>query len=137
MASPPICARTAATSPTPATANPAAPCRKRGRPLNFEMAVTPEMEAIALAHLPHAACLVPERREEVTTEGGLDVARGHNHIAPVVNRLVAAGIRVSAFIDADLTQVAAAKAVGAQVVELHTGAYCQAVRERRPQAAVL
>ncbi len=108
--------------------------RKRGRPLNLEMAVTPEMEAIALAHLPHAACLVPERREEVTTEGGLDVARGHNHIAPVVGRLAAAGIRVSCFIDADLTQVAAAHAAGAAVVEFHTGAYCEAVRERSPEA---
>jgi len=103
-------------------------CRRRGRPLNFECAVTPEMEAIALSHLPHAACLVPERREEVTTEGGLNVARGHNEIAPVVRRMVEAGIRVSAFIDADLAQVAASKSVGAQVVELHAGAYCEAVR---------
>ncbi|MBI1197504.1 MAG: pyridoxine 5'-phosphate synthase [Phenylobacterium sp.] len=109
-------------------------CRRRGRPLNFECAVTPEMEAIALAHRPHAACLVPERREEVTTEGGLDVVKGHNGIAPVVRRLVDAGIRVSCFVDPDLAQVTAAKSVGAQVVELHTGAYCQAVRERKPQA---
>ncbi|MBS0334222.1 MAG: pyridoxine 5'-phosphate synthase [Proteobacteria bacterium] len=108
--------------------------RRRGRPLNFEMAVTPEMEAIALAHRPHAACLVPERREEVTTEGGLDVVKGHNTIAPLVQKLSAAGIRVSCFIDADLAQVAAAKAAGAQVVELHTGAYCQAVRERGSEA---
>ena len=115
----------------------AAICRRRGRPLNFECAVTPEMEAIALAHKPPAACLVPERREEVTTEGGLDVARGHNVIAPVVARLAKAGIRVSAFIDADEAQVRAAKAVGAQVIELHTGAYCEAVREKRPQAAAL
>ncbi|WP_397421385.1 pyridoxine 5'-phosphate synthase [Phenylobacterium sp.] len=112
-------------------------CRRRGRPLNFECAVTAEMEAIALAHLPHAACLVPERREEVTTEGGLDIIKGHNTIAPVVNRLVSAGIRVSCFIDADPVQVAASKAVGAQVIELHTGAYCQAVRERRPEADAL
>ncbi len=112
-------------------------CRRRGRPLNFECAVTPEMEAIALAHRPHAACLVPERREEVTTEGGLDVVRGKNTIAPVVRRMVEAGIRVSMFIDADEAQVAASKAVGAQVVELHTGAYCEAVRERRPQAEAL
>ncbi len=111
--------------------------RRRGLPLNFECAVTPEMEAIALRHLPHAACLVPERREEVTTEGGLDVARGEAVIRPVVQRLVAAGIRVSLFIDADEVQVAASKAVGAQVVELHTGAYCQAVRERLPQAEAL
>ena len=112
----------------------AAVTRKRGRPLNFEMAVTDEMEAIALSHLPHAACLVPERREERTTEGGLDVVGGHNHIAPVVARLAAAGVRVSCFIDADPAQAAAAKAMGAQVVELHTGAYCDAVRERSPQA---
>ncbi len=109
-------------------------CRQRGRPLNFECAVTPEMESIALAHLPHAACLVPERREEKTTEGGLDVAGGHNAIAPVVRRLSEAGIRVSCFVDADAGQVAASKAVGAQVVELHTGAYCEAVRHRSPEA---
>jgi pyridoxine 5-phosphate synthase len=115
----------------------AAITRRRGRPLNFEMAVTPEMEAIAIAHRPHAACLVPERREEVTTEGGLDVVRGHNAIAPLTRRLVDAGIRVSCFIDADLSQVAAAKSCGAQVIELHTGAYCQAVREGLPQAAAL
>ncbi len=111
--------------------------RKRGRPLNFEMAVTAEMEAIALAHLPHAACLVPERREERTTEGGLDVIGGHNHIAPVVGKLAAAGVRVSCFIDADPAQAAAAKSMGAQVVELHTGAYCDAVRERSPEAGRL
>lgn len=111
--------------------------KRRGRPLNLEMAVTAEMEAIALRHLPHAACLVPERREEVTTEGGLDLVKGHNHIAPVVGRLAAAGIRVSCFIDADLDQVASAKAMGAQVVELHTGAYCDAVREGDPRAAEL
>src|SRR5690606_5352716 len=115
----------------------AAITRKRGRPLNFEMAVTEEMEAIALSHLPHAACLVPERREERTTEGGLDVVGGHNHIAPVVAKLAAAGVRVSCFIDADPAQAAAAKAMGAQVVELHTGAYCDAVREGAPEAAKL
>lgn len=109
--------------------------RKRGRPLNLEMAVTPEMEAIALAHRPHAVCLVPERREEVTTEGGLDVIRGHNAIAPLVSRLAAAGSRVSLFIDADAAQVAAAKSVGAAVVELHTGAYCDAVRHGSADAA--
>ena len=111
--------------------------RKRGRPLNFEMAVTAEMEAIALAHLPHAACLVPERREERTTEGGLDVAGGHNHIAPVVRKLVDAGVRVSCFIDADPAQAAASQAMGAQVVELHTGAYCDAVREGSAEAGRL
>jgi len=115
----------------------AAITRKRGRPLNFEMAVTEEMETIALAHLPHAACLVPERREERTTEGGLDVVGGHNHIAPVIGKLAAAGIRVSCFIDADPAQAAASKAMGAQVVELHTGAYCDAVRERSPNAPKL
>jgi pyridoxine 5-phosphate synthase len=108
--------------------------KRRGRPLNFEMAVTDEMEAIALAHLPHAACLVPERREEVTTEGGLNVVRGHNAIAAITRRFIDAGIRVSCFIDADLEQVAASASVGAQVVELHTGAWCQAVRERSPEA---
>jgi len=111
--------------------------RKRGRPLNFEMAVTDEMEAIALRHRPHAACLVPERREEVTTEGGLDVAGLHNRIAPVVANLKAAGIRVSLFVEANPVQVAAAAQVGADVIELHTGAYCLAVRERRPEAAQL
>jgi pyridoxine 5-phosphate synthase len=111
--------------------------RRRGKPLNFEMAVTQEMEAIALAHRPHAACLVPERREEVTTEGGLDVVGQHNRIAPCVAMLKAAGIRVSLFIEADAAQIAAAADVGAQVIELHTGAYCLAVRERRAEAAKL
>jgi pyridoxine 5-phosphate synthase len=115
----------------------AALTRQRGRPLNLEMAATMEMEAIALAHLPHAACLVPERREEVTTEGGLDVAGQHNHLAPVVANLRDAGIRVSLFIEAAPVQITAARAIGAQVVELHTGAYCLAVRERRPEAAQL
>jgi len=108
----------------------AALTRKRGRPLNFEMAVTEEMEAIALAHRPHAACLVPERREEITTEGGLDVVGQHNRVAPVVAALRNAGIRVSAFVEAAPEQIKAAQAVGAQVIELHTGAYCLAVRER-------
>jgi pyridoxine 5-phosphate synthase len=115
----------------------AAITRKRGRPLNLEMAVTAEMEAIALAHRPHAACLVPERREEVTTEGGLDVIKGVGVIAPVIGRLAAAGIRVSCFVDPDPAQVAAAKSAGAAVVELHTGAYCEAVRHRSPDAARL
>jgi len=115
----------------------AALSRKRGKPLNFEMAVTEEMEAIALAHRPHAAGLVPERREEVTTEGGLDVVGQHNRIAPCVAALKAAGVRVSLFIEADPAQIRAAKDVGAQVVELHTGAYCLAVRERSPEAPKL
>ena len=113
----------------------AALTRQRGRPLNFEMAATPEMQAIALAHRPHAACMVPERREEVTTEGGLDVAGQHNRIVPAAAELTAAGIRVSLFIEPDPRQIDAAKAVGAAVVELHTGAYCLAVRERRTEAA--
>ncbi len=111
--------------------------RKRGLPLNFEMAVTSEMEALCLAYRPHAACLVPERREEITTEGGLDVVRGHNAIAPVVRRFVDAGIRVSCFVDADANQVAAAKSVGADIVELTTGFFCDAVREGSPEAPVL
>ncbi len=95
-------------------------------PLNLEMAATPEMLAIALAHRPHAACIVPERREERTTEGGLDAIRGHNELAPLVGRLSAAGIRVSLFINPDPRQLDMAKRVGAPVVELHTGAYCEA-----------
>jgi pyridoxine 5-phosphate synthase len=108
--------------------------RRRGRPLNLEMAVTPEMQAIALAHRPPAACLVPERREEVTTEGGLNVAGTHNRIAPAVSALRQAGIRVSLFVEPDSRQIEAAAHVAAQVVELHTGAFCLAVRERSPQA---
>ncbi|MEO7027033.1 MAG: pyridoxine 5'-phosphate synthase [Caulobacteraceae bacterium] len=103
--------------------------RQRGKPLNFEMAATDEMEAIALAHRPRAACLVPERREEVTTEGGLDVVSQQNSIAPRIGRLTEAGIRISLFVEPDTLQVAAAAAVGAQVLELHTGAFCLAMRE--------
>ena len=97
-----------------------------GLPLNLEMAATEEMLAIALRHVPHAACLVPERRQEVTTEGGLDVAGARPHVARVVELLGGRGIRVSLFIDPALTQVEAAHAVGAPVVEFHTGAYCHA-----------
>ena len=99
-------------------------CAEAGRPLNLEMAVTDEMLAVALRHRPHAACLVPERREEVTTEGGLAVAGHEARIAPVVKALDAAGVRVSLFIEPSLAQVDAARAVGAQVVEFHTGRYC-------------
>lgn len=99
-------------------------CSQAGKPLNFEMAVTDEMLAIALRHRPHAACLVPERREEVTTEGGLAVAGHEARIAPVVKALSDAGIRVSLFIEPSAEQVEAAAAVGAQVVEFHTGRYC-------------
>jgi pyridoxine 5-phosphate synthase len=95
-------------------------------PLNFEMAATEEMLAIALSHSPHACCIVPEKREERTTEGGLDVAGGHQHIAPFVDKLNAAGIRVSLFIEPDPVQIAVAEAIGASVVEFHTGAYCDA-----------
>lgn len=95
-------------------------------PLNLEMAATPEMAAIALRHRPHAACIVPERREERTTEGGLDVAGGRDQIGPIVAALVDAGIRVSLFIEPDRRQLEAAKAVRAPVVELHTGTYCEA-----------
>jgi len=103
--------------------------RERGRPLNLEMAVTSEMLEIALHHRPHAVCLVPERREERTTEGGLDVALGHNWIAPFVQKLKDNGSRVSLFIGADPLQIEAASRTGAEVVELHTGAYCDAARE--------
>jgi pyridoxine 5-phosphate synthase len=97
------------------------------KPLNLEMAATQEMTEIALRTRPHAACLVPERREERTTEGGLDVVAGHNQIAPVVRALKAAGVRVSLFIAADPAQIAAAVDVGAPVIEIHTGAWCEAV----------
>ncbi len=95
-------------------------------PLNLEMAATEEMLAIALHHRPHAACIVPEKREERTTEGGLDAARGHDHLKPFVAALVGAGIRVSLFVEPDLRQLDAAVSLGAPVVELHTGAYCDA-----------
>jgi pyridoxine 5-phosphate synthase len=107
--------------------------RERGRPLNLEMAVTSEMLEIALKHRPHAVCLVPERREERTTEGGLDVAGGHNWIAPFVAKLRDAGSRVSLFIGADPLQIEAASRTGAAVVELHTGAYCDAARDGAPE----
>ena len=94
-------------------------------PLNFEMAATEEMVAIALAHRPHAACIVPEKREERTTEGGLDAAGQHNHLAPLVSRLGDANIRVSLFIEPDARQIEAAIRLGAPVVELHTGRYAE------------
>lgn len=109
--------------------------REQARPLNLEMAVTQEMLAIALYHRPHAVCLVPEKREERTTEGGLDVAGGHNWITPFVGRLNEAGCRVSLFIGADPKQIDAAHRTGAAVIELHTGAYCDACREGRSDAA--
>lgn len=96
-------------------------------PLNLEMAATDEMLAIALKAKPHAACIVPEKREERTTEGGIDSAGQHNRLAPLVRQLGAARIRVSMFIEPDKKQLDASKALGAPVVELHTGAYCEAI----------
>ena len=92
-------------------------------PVNLEMAATEEMLAIALRHRPHAACIVPEKREERTTEGGLDAAGQHNTLAPLIARLNDAGIRVSLFIEPDPRQIDAALRLGAPVVELHTGKY--------------
>jgi len=99
-------------------------------PLNLEMAATEEMLEIALRHRPHAACIVPEKREELTTEGGIDAAGLHNRLAPLVAKLSEAGIRVSLFIDPDPRQVEAARSLRAPVVELCTGAYCEAVLAR-------
>ncbi|MBV7408455.1 pyridoxine 5'-phosphate synthase [Maritimibacter sp. DP1N21-5] len=93
-------------------------------PLNFEMAATDEMQAIALRHKPHAVCIVPEKRQEVTTEGGLEVAKQENRLAHFIAPLRDAGCRVSIFIAADRAQIEAAARIGAAVVELHTGAYC-------------
>ncbi|MGQ3179617.1 MAG: pyridoxine 5'-phosphate synthase, partial [Blastomonas fulva] len=92
-------------------------------PINLEMAATEEMLEIALRHRPHAACIVPEKREERTTEGGLDAAGMHNTLAPIVGRLADAGIRVSLFIEPEARQIDAAMRLGAPVVELHTGRY--------------
>ena len=105
-----------------------------GKPLNLEMAATDEMVAIAIKTRPHAACLVPERREERTTEGGLDVAGQREQLTPAVAQLRGAGIRVSLFIAADPAQIAAAAAVGAPVIEIHTGAWCDALAEGLPAA---
>ncbi|MDX3911429.1 MAG: pyridoxine 5'-phosphate synthase [Sphingobium sp.] len=100
-------------------------------PLNMEMAATEEMVAIALRHRPHAACIVPERREEVTTEGGLNAAGQHNHLKPLITRLAEAGIRVSLFIEPEPVQIEAALSLGAPVVELHTGKYAHCEGEER------
>ncbi|ALG89117.1 MULTISPECIES: pyridoxine 5'-phosphate synthase [Actibacterium] len=100
-------------------------------PLNFEMAATQEMQAIALRHRPHAVCIVPEKREERTTEGGLEVAREENRLAHFIAPLAEAGCRVSIFIAADARQIEAAHRIGAAVIELHTGAYCDAHAEGR------
>ena len=93
------------------------------KPLNLEMAATEEMLEIALRYKPHAACIVPEKREEQTTEGGLDAVGGHNHLLPYVRQMSRAGIRVSLFIEPERAQLDAAVALGAPVVELHTGTY--------------
>jgi len=103
-------------------------------PLNFEMAATEEMQAIALRHRPHAVCIVPEKREERTTEGGLEVAREENRLAHFIAPLREAGCRVSIFIAAEAAQIEAAHRIGAQVIELHTGAYCDADGEGRNEA---
>ncbi len=98
-------------------------------PLNFEMAATDEMQSIALRHKPHAVCIVPEKREERTTEGGLEVAREENRLAHFIAPLREAGCRVSIFIAADKRQIEAAHRIGAEVIELHSGAYCDAHHE--------
>jgi pyridoxine 5-phosphate synthase len=100
-------------------------------PLNLEMAATDEMLGIALRHQPHAACIVPEKREELTTEGGLDAAGQHDRLAPLVAELRNANIRVSLFIEPDARQIDAALRLGAPVVELHTGRYAELDGEAR------
>ncbi|HTT98632.1 MAG TPA: pyridoxine 5'-phosphate synthase [Rhizomicrobium sp.] len=105
--------------------------REINLPLNFEMAATDEMLAIALKARPHAACIVPEKREERTTEGGIDAAGLHNRLSPLVRQLSDANVRVSLFIEANKRQLDAAKALGAPVVELHTGAYCDTTGAER------
>jgi len=102
-------------------------------PLNFEMAATEEMQKIALRHKPHAVCIVPEKREERTTEGGLEVAREENRLAHYIAPLRDAGCRVSIFIAADRKQIDAAHRIGAEVIELHTGAYCDYHAEGRSE----
>lgn len=104
-------------------------------PLNFEMAATDEMQKIALRHKPHAVCIVPEKREERTTEGGLEVAREENKLAHFIAPLRDVGCRVSIFIAADQRQIEAAHRIGAEVIELHTGAYCDAIAEGKTDEA--
>lgn len=98
-------------------------------PLNFEMAATAEMQAIALRHKPHAVCIVPEKREELTTEGGLEVAREENRLAHFIAPIREAGCRVSLFVATDMRQIEAAARIGANIVELHAGPYCDAFSE--------
>jgi len=105
------------------------------KPLNFEMAATEEMVAIAVKTRPHAACLVPERRQEVTTEGGLDAVGQHNQLAPAIARLSEAGIRVSLFIAANPAQIEMAARLRSPVIEIHTGAWCDALANGQATAA--
>jgi pyridoxine 5-phosphate synthase len=105
------------------------------KPLNLELAATEEMLAIALSTRPHAACIVPEKRSERTTEGGLDVAGQHNHLAPFVAKLNDAGVRVSLFIAAEQRQFEAAAKLRAPVVEIHVGAWCESVAENNRKVA--
>ena len=102
-------------------------------PLNLEMAATEEMLDIALHHAPHAACIVPEKREERTTEGGLDVISGSNHLEPYVAALATMNIRVALFVEPDQAQLDAAKSLGVAVIELHTGAFCNTQGQARAQ----
>ena len=104
-------------------------------PLNLEMAATPEMQAIALRTKPHAACIVPEKRTERTTEGGLDVVAQHNALAPVIAELVDAGIQVSLFIAAERRQIEAASRLRAPAIEIHVGAWCEALAQGRKSEA--
>ncbi len=106
-----------------------------GVPLNFEMAATDEMVAIAIATRPHASCLVPEKRSERTTEGGLDVIGGHDHLRTATSELTKVSIRVSLFIEPSLAAVRAARSIGAPVVELHTGAWCECLAHGETERA--
>ena len=110
-------------------------CREQRVPLNLEMAATEEMVGLAERLRPHAACIVPEKREERTTEGGLDVVGGRDTLAPFVRRLSDAGCRVSLFVEADAEQLRASSDIGAAVVELHTGAYAHALDDEDVERA--
>ena len=109
--------------------------REISKPLNFEMAATDDMVAIALDTRPHACCLVPEKRSERTTEGGLDVIGGHDHLRIITAELLKAGVRVSLFIEPSLEAVRASHSVGAPVIELHTGAWCDALAHHQSERA--
>lgn len=109
--------------------------REISKPLNFEMAATDDMVAIALETRPHACCLVPEKRSERTTEGGLDVIGGHDHLRIVTTELLKAGVRVSLFIEPSPEAVQASRSIGAPVIELHTGAWCDALAHHQNERA--